>query len=167
MASWLHRTTKVYLNSFGDVDSLPDPIGDYIKNPDLSSVTGWANKYWKITGDIVSLMNQSERDAVDAAREAQRVTNNRAVAVAIPDNLLESIGFYVRELIEVFNKRDNYLVNHIAELQSALDDVKASSGAAQSIRDAIPASWLATNTRTRAQAIQDYKDDINAGGADS
>ena len=75
-------------------------------------------------------------------------------------------GVQLRELFEVFNKRDNYLVSRIEELQNTLAAIKATSGGTANIRDAIPASFMVTNTRTRAQAIQDYKDDINAGGAD-
>jgi len=46
---------------------------DWIWNPNLSAVTGQPSKYWTITGDVVSLMSQAERDAVDASAEtAQR-----------------------------------------------------------------------------------------------
>lgn len=162
MPNYLHRTTKAYQVSVSTAD-LPEPVANYIQDPDVTVVAGFATKYWTITGDVVTLMTQGERDAVDAAIAAQQVLDRRAGAVAEPD---QSKSFQLRELFEVFNKRDNFLVNRIVELQDALDAMKASVGNAASLRDAIPASFLATNTRTRAETIQNYKDDINAGGAD-
>ncbi|MGI9294513.1 MAG: hypothetical protein ACR2PS_11080 [Pseudomonadales bacterium] len=72
----------------------------------------------------------------------------------------------MRALIELMSKRDNYLTNRIIELQDALTAIKNSSGAASGIRDAIPASFMSTNTRVRRDAIQAYKDLIAAGDAD-
>ena len=70
MANVLNRTTKQYLTSV----STPDyPTGDWIINPDLSATTGEPNKYWVITGDVVSVMKQSEKDTVDAAEEKARL----------------------------------------------------------------------------------------------
>jgi len=42
-------------------------VEDWVINPDLSPVSGVETKYWKLTGDVLSEMNQSEKDAVDAA----------------------------------------------------------------------------------------------------
>lgn len=64
MANVLHRTTKQYFQSVNTPDY---PTIDWIINPDLSAVTGFDSKYWIITGDVVTLMSQAERDAVDAA----------------------------------------------------------------------------------------------------
>ena len=66
MANYLHRTTKQYLTSTSPA-SLPEPEANYIEDPDLSPVAGFPSIYWIITGDIVSLMDQAARDAVDAA----------------------------------------------------------------------------------------------------
>jgi hypothetical protein len=63
MSTVLHRTTKEFL---GSVHTPDYPTGTWIVNPDLSSVSGVPIKYWKITGDAVSEMNQTEKDAVDA-----------------------------------------------------------------------------------------------------
>lgn len=154
----------------------PDfPTVNWIVNPDLSTfpggIDGYEARYANIVGDLVTYMNVSERAAVDAADAAALLANNRTEASDIPDISsgigLGERGINSRELFEVFNKRDNYLVNRVAELQAAFDAVKATTGPADNIRAAIPASWLATNTRTRAEAITDYKDDINAGNADT
>jgi hypothetical protein len=40
---------------------------DWIINPDLSSVVGIAEKYWKISGDSVLEMTSEEKAIVDAA----------------------------------------------------------------------------------------------------
>lgn len=70
MASVLNRATKQYLESTNTPDY---PPAEWILNPDISAVVGQPTKYWRIVGDIVSLLTQAERDAVDAAeREAQR-----------------------------------------------------------------------------------------------
>ena len=64
MANVLHRTTKRYLRSVNTPDY---PVVDWIINPDLSAVVGFDARYWEISGDTVSLMDQAARDAVDAA----------------------------------------------------------------------------------------------------
>jgi hypothetical protein len=64
MSTVLHRTTKEYHESANTPDY---PIENWIINPDLSAVSGVPIKYWKITGDAVSEMNQTEKDTVDAA----------------------------------------------------------------------------------------------------
>ncbi len=163
MATVVNRATKELRTSVNTPDF--NPI-DWIINPDLSGVAGVPSKYWNIVGDIVSEMSQGEKDAVNAAEAAALTASNRAGAIATTTES-DDLGIQLRELVELFNKRDNYLANRIIELQDALDAVKASSGPADNIRAAIPVSWLATTTRTRADAIQDYTDDINAGGADS
>jgi len=79
--TWLNRTTKLFLQQMSSgamelrfpAEVLHDGAGEPISNanwihaPDLSAVTGFASKYWIITGDIVTLLSQAERDAVDAA----------------------------------------------------------------------------------------------------
>ena len=42
-------------------------MAEWILNPDMSAVEGFPSQYWIITGDAVTLMDQAERDAVDAA----------------------------------------------------------------------------------------------------
>ena len=66
MPNYVHRTTKAYLTSTSPA-SLPEAEVNYIEDPDLSAVTGFASIYWIITGDVVTLMDQAARDAVDAA----------------------------------------------------------------------------------------------------
>ena len=67
MANVLNRTTKEYRVSANTPDF---PVADWIINPDVSAVAGFATQYWIITGDVVTLMTPAERDAVDAANLA-------------------------------------------------------------------------------------------------
>lgn len=148
----------------------PDyPTADWFIDPDVSAVAAVPTKYWaRPLTDPVTEMTQPEKDAVDAAEAAALTNQNRADAVANVDNTEESVGWELRELIELFNKRDNYIVNRMVEIQDtlvAIRDQTFGTQARQNIDAGFPT--LATSTRTRAQAVQDYKDDINAGGADT
>lgn len=68
MADVLNRTTMQLLSSVNTPDY---PSSDWIINPDLSAVAGVAVKYWKVAGDVVAEMDQSEKDVVDAAELAE------------------------------------------------------------------------------------------------
>ncbi len=64
MANVLNRTTKQYITSANTPEY---PTAQWIIDPNMSAVVGFGSQYWIITGDVVTLMNQSQRDAVDAA----------------------------------------------------------------------------------------------------
>ena len=171
MADVLNRTTKQYLQS---VNTPSFSEVDWIINPDLSLVLPQEPNsiYWNITGDIVTEMTPAEKAVVNAAIEAAQTTNSRQAAVDaanVPADAsnagLEGIQF--REIVELFNKRDNYIITRLIQLQNALEVVQSTGGNAASRLNTLPASYLPTNTRTRAEAITDYTDDINAGGADT
>lgn len=63
MANVLNRTTRQYIKS---VNASKYPEKDWITNPDVSVVDAFRSDFWIVTGDVVSLMPQVERDAVDA-----------------------------------------------------------------------------------------------------
>lgn len=63
MATVLNRTTKQLLVSVNTPDY---STATWIINPNLSAVVGVPVEYWKITGDVVSEMDASEKAAVDA-----------------------------------------------------------------------------------------------------
>ena len=88
MASVLNRTTKEVLPSVNTPDYSPK---DWIINPDLTAVNGFPSKYWIITGDVVTLMSDVERAAVDAA-EATTADADKAAKLAadVADALTES-----------------------------------------------------------------------------
>lgn len=66
MPLFIHRTTFQVLPSTSPA-SLSEPIGNYVQDPDLSPVAGFPSRYWSLAGDIFSLVDQSTRDAIDAA----------------------------------------------------------------------------------------------------
>ena len=75
MANFLNRNSKQYLRSVAR-DQLPEPIANYIEDTDgtlLAAVAGMPAKYWIITGDELTPMDQPARDAVDAAEETTRL----------------------------------------------------------------------------------------------
>ena len=161
MANVLHRTSKVFLSSQNTPDFSPVT---WIINPDMSEVEGFQDKYWIITGDIVTLMTQIERDAVDAAEAAALVLSHRSIGVAsidVPPNVNE------RAIIHSLNQRINFATNRIIELQDRVQAMLDSTGGVANLRtDGLAVSISATSTRPLPDAIQAYKDDINSGDVD-
>ena len=76
MGDWVHRATKQFLRSVSPA-SLAEAKANYISQPDLSAVSGFPNKYWIITGDVITLMDQATRDAVDTQETADALTGDR------------------------------------------------------------------------------------------
>ena len=101
MGDFLHRATKQHLVSTSPNDLL-EPIGNYIDMPDLSAVVGFPNIYWIITGDVISLMSQAERDAVDAAIE----TAQREAQIIEDVDRLESV---LRQIVKMTVSEINIL----------------------------------------------------------
>ena len=98
MGRWVHRTTKQLLESVSPA-SLSEPVANYISEPDLSAVSGFVSKYWTITGDVISLLDQAARDAVDAAEDtaqldeiADELTQTRTITRAFAEVVLDEIN---------------------------------------------------------------------------
>jgi len=73
--NYLHRIRDEYRTSVSTAD-LTEPEVNYIKDPNLSAVTGFAVKYWlrnAFPDDTVTLMAQAARDALDAAEDVTRL----------------------------------------------------------------------------------------------
>ena len=68
MPDYLHRTTFVYLKSVASAE-LPEALVNYVEYPDLSPVNGVPSKYWVLTGDVLSEMDQAAKETVDAAAD--------------------------------------------------------------------------------------------------
>lgn len=91
MSDFLSRTAPYqYRRSVNDPYY---PVEDWIKNPDMSAVDGWAAKYWTVSGDTVSLLDQASRDAIDAVEAS-------AQKDATADQT-ESVGTWERAFAEV------------------------------------------------------------------
>ncbi len=71
MPNYLHRTTLQRLRSVASAD-LPEPEVNYILDPDYSNVLGEPVKYWIISGDTVSLVDQSTRDSINLVEDSNR-----------------------------------------------------------------------------------------------
>lgn len=110
MAAVLNRTTKQYLRSVNEPDY---PVQDWIISPDLSAVVGFDSRYWTITGDVVSLMSQAERDAVDAAA----VVASRDAAVA----QLQQAEDVLRAFMLIVLDDRNLLAARLSSLLDAID----------------------------------------------
>ena len=110
---WIHRTKKTYVErssprtmegnyglSFVDAQGHAESNAEWIYNPDMSAVEGVPSKYLVITGDVVTEISQTEKDAVNAtALTAQReVTVNSMI-----DNLEGNLRQLVRLLISEIN----------------------------------------------------------------
>jgi hypothetical protein len=124
MANWVHRTDKTYLHSV-EPNELPEAEANYIENPDLSAVAGWSNKYWAITGDVVSLMSPAERDAVDAAELASsrdsladRVSNIEDVLRASLLAILDEVNLHAIRINAILDGIDN--ASNLAEVKTAI-----------------------------------------------
>jgi len=154
---WLHRTTKQLVentspgdmaltypaDTFIDQDGKPTSNDNWIYDPDLSAVTGWPSRYWSITGDIITLMDETARAAVDAALiEAAR----DAVATQLDqaEDILRAFMLLVLDEFNAHADKTNAILNAI-DASATLAEVKANIGAitdyptrtAQQLRDAI------------------------------
>ena len=116
MASVLNRTTKEYRQSVHTPDF---PVGNWIINPDLSAVVGFASKYWIITGDVVTLMDSAARDAVDLAEEEARKDD-----IADRFDPIDFDRALVLTLLDEFN-------SHKDKINEILDAIDAGSNAAE------------------------------------
>ena len=169
MASVLNRTTKAYRQSANTPDY---PTQDWIHNPDMSAVEGFPSKYWIITGDIVTLMDQAARDAVDAAEAATEVTDNRTGAVEVADDP-DSPGMQTRALVEMLVIIANYYATRCSETRTMVQEIQTAIGAASNLSQlktavaAIDTAGSTISNRTRSEVITLYKAEINSGGADS
>lgn len=101
MPNYVHRTTKQYLQSWSPND-LPEPLANYIENPDLSAVIGVPSIYWIITGDVITEMSQAEKDAVDEAI----LSAGRDAAIEAEIDNLESV---MRQLVKLIVDELNIL----------------------------------------------------------
>lgn len=134
MADVLNRTTKQHIQSANTPDY---PVAEWIINPDLSAVAGFPSQYWIITGDVVTLMDQAQRDAVDlAALEATRDTTAgrmdavedviRALALAV----LDELNLHATRQVQLLDAID--AATSLATLQTAvgaINDIPQRTGA--------------------------------------
>lgn len=122
MASVLHRVTREFRQSANTPDF---PAIDWIINPDLSAVAGFASRYWKVNGDTVSLMTLAERNAVDAAlvaaardAVADELTNNENIQRAFMLLVLDEFNAHSAKVNALLTAIDN--AGSLAALKTAV-----------------------------------------------
>lgn len=128
MASVLNRATKQYIPSANTPDY---PIDDWIHDPDLSAVIGFDSRYWVITEDVVTLMSQAERDALDATL----LNAGRDEIAAQLDN--------VEDVLRAF-------------MLTVLDELNLHADKINAILTAIDSGANLTAVKTNIAAIADY-----------
>ncbi len=118
MANVLNRTTKQYLRSVNDPDY---PTATWIHNPDLSAVTGFDAKYWIITGDVVTLMDQAARDAVDAA-ELETAKDLISDQLDAAMTITRAFAEVILDEINVLRGQHSLSARTLAQLKTAVRD---------------------------------------------
>ena len=116
MAIVLNRTTKQLIPSVNTPDY---PVVDWIINPDLAAVSGFGSKYWIITGDVVSLMDQAARDAVDA----QELNDSRdAIANELDqlEGIMRAFAGVVLDEINTLRTEHSLSDRMLAQLKTAI-----------------------------------------------
>lgn len=164
MAAVLHKTNRP--TDYRPIANTPDfPTADWFINPDISAVAGVDQKYWNLDNPTTE-MDAAAKAVVDAAQQAAQVTSSHE-ELTIPVNGSLPEGVDIRALIQLANRRDNFLTNRMIELQDRVQAMLNSTGNISNMRtDGLAVSISATATRPLADAITDYTTDVDAGLAD-
>ena len=129
---WINRTTKQHLShmspgdmgrrfgtSFVDTDGHGASTAEWIYNPDLSAVAGFASSYWTIAGDTVTLISQAQRDAVDVQIQSDNRDSTTNQLDGLED-LLRSFALVVLDEFNVLRAQHGLNPRTIAQLKSAI-----------------------------------------------
>lgn len=145
MADVVNRTTKQYLRS---VNTPEYPVVDWIINPDVSALAGVPTKYWVISGDVITEMDQTAKDAVDAAEVAARLAAQRQ---SLKDAYAETVASDKAIVL--------MLIDEVNILRAALSELKTN------LKGAALNSALTYNTdtqRTPSQAKTAYDNKVDS-----
>ena len=125
---WLNRTTKALHINVDAADMASIYGGDFsgyasnatwLYDPDLTAVAGQPVKYWIITGDVVTLMDQAAMDVVDAAElEAQR--DAAAAELDQVENILRAFMLIVLDELNILRGNDGLADRTVAQLRNAI-----------------------------------------------
>ena len=155
MAAVLNRTTLEYRASAHTPDYAAQ---DWVINPDLSPVAGVPQKYWKLTGDVLSEMSAGEKTVVDDALAAAAKTSAKTTAKNEIDG---NPGYDLRSIAKL-------IVDEINALRQWIVSFKVEVAAATSLADLKTrvASLPDMPDRTLAQAKTAYKTLIDGSNLD-
>ena len=121
MANVLNRTTLKFVTSV-DTTAPGFIIADWVIGPDMAAVEGVPRRYWVLTGDAVTVMDQTTRDAVDAALLAQAIADDREQQKArLEERLFKAFAIFV---VKQMNKLEAGTFVTLTA-QSARDAIKA------------------------------------------
>lgn len=123
MANVLSRTPPYqYLRSVNDPDY---DVADWIFNPDMSATVGFAPRYWTVTGDIVSVVDQAARDAIDAAAlEARKdsiadeLDATQTIMRAFAETVLDELNAHADKINGILDAID--AANNLADVKAAI-----------------------------------------------
>lgn len=86
------------------------PTGEWIINPDLSTVAGVEQQYWKVDGDSVVEMTQAEKNAVDKLRDSNKTApdETKQAFARLEDypNVARVLQSEIQYAQKWFNRRD-------------------------------------------------------------
>jgi len=121
MANVLNRVTRRFIKSANTPDY---PVNEWIINPDMSAVINQPNRYWIITGDVVTLMDQAARDTVDAniltaADLADKVTEKK---VFVNRKSMKALLTIIMGEFNILRAKHGLNDRTFAQLKSALDN---------------------------------------------
>jgi hypothetical protein len=116
MSTVLNRITKQFIASANTPDY---PAAGWIVNPDMSAVNGQPPKYWKITGDSVSLMTAGEQATADSAE----LSAQRDMIATAMDRLEDYSRAFALTVLDEINL-------HAARVTAILDAVDGASSLA-------------------------------------
>ena len=118
MPLYIHRSTFQRLPSTSPA-SLPEPEANYVMDPDESAIAGWPSKYWILTGDIFTLMDQAARDAVDAAEDIARL-DNIADELDQTQSIMKAFAEVVLDEINILRGEHALTPRTLAQLKAAV-----------------------------------------------
>lgn len=117
MANVLQRTTLELRFSVNTPDYDPSI---WIINPDLSNVVGVPKKYWKIEGNTISEMNQTEKDVVDSALLPSIKSQKKSSLRTVAERLVLNQGYtdnIQRSLLTQYSKNKGKKANKAKYLE--------------------------------------------------
>jgi hypothetical protein len=109
VANVLNRTTKQFIPSANTTEY---PVEFWIIEPNMTAVVGQPSKYWIISGDVVSLMNQAQRDAVDAA-ELSAARDETALRVDQVEDIIRALSLTLLDELNMHTGRTNAILTAI------------------------------------------------------
>jgi len=127
MAVWTHRITFQTLRSTPASD-LQEPVANYVENPDLSAVEDEPTRYWQLSGDVFSLIDQAARDAVDAALLIA-ARNELADQIDAAETFLRGFALVVLDELNAHSAKTNAILdaidaaNNLGSLKTAIGNI--------------------------------------------